>query len=140
AGIESGRAEPTTLAAEELQRHLTPFARGDARYVGTIDERIAELKKVTLDDVKQFHAEFYGADAGELIVAGDFKQEELRKAAADLLGNWTSRHPYQRMPTPYKKADAMNRKIQTPDKQNAIFEAGVRLRMTVEDPDLPAML
>jgi zinc protease len=140
AAVESGRAEPTTLAAQELQRHLSPFAPGDARYVGTIEDQIAALQKVTLDDVKAFHQQFYGADAGELIVSGDFNQDELRKAAADLLGNWTSRSPYQRMPTPYKPAEAMMRKIPTPDKQNAIFEAGVRFRMSDDDPDYPAMI
>src|SRR4051794_23373097 len=44
------------------------------------------------------------------------------------------------MPTPYKKAAALNRKIQTPDKQNATFEAGVRFRMANDDSDYPAML
>ena len=62
AALETGRAEPTTLAAQELQRHLSPFARATPRYVGTLDEQIAELKKVTLEDVKKFHEQFYGAD------------------------------------------------------------------------------
>jgi zinc protease len=56
AAIESTRSEPQTLAALEFQRRLSPYPKGDVRYVATIDEQIAELKKVTLEDVKRFHA------------------------------------------------------------------------------------
>ena len=56
--------------------------------MGTVDEQIAELKKVTLEDVKKFHEQFYGADAGELIVSGDFNAggtaEDRRGAAGKL--------------------------------------------------------
>jgi zinc protease len=140
AAIEAGRAEPTTLAALDLSRHLSPFAPGDARYLGTVDEQIAELKKVTLEDVKKFHAQFYGASNAELVVTGQFDQAAFGKAAQELLGTWTSSVPFERMAAPYKKAEPVNRTIRTPDKQNAIFEAGMRIRLTDDDPDYPAML
>ena len=140
AAIESTRSEPSTLAALEFQRRLNPYPKGDVRYVATIDEQIAELKRVTLEDVKQFHARFYGASSGELVVAGQFDQAGLRKAAADLLGGWTSASPYRRIANSYQKPQAVNLKIETPDKQNASFEAGIRIRMSDEDPDYPAMI
>ena len=140
AGIEAGRAEPTSLAADELQRHLSPFAPGDARFSPTVDQQIADLKKVTLEDVRQFHRQFYGAAAGELVVAGQFDRAAVEKAAAELLGSWTSPARFERLQTPYKAAAAVNRKIETPDKQNAIFEAGLRIRMSDTDPDYPALL
>jgi zinc protease len=110
------------------------------RYVATIDEQIEGLKKVTLEDVKQFHAQFYGASNGELVVAGQFDQGSLRTAAAELLGGWRSASPYQRIANSYQKPQPVNLKIETPDKQNASFEAGIRFRMSDEDPDYPAML
>jgi zinc protease len=140
AALENSRSEPQTLAALEVQRRLSPFPRGDARYVGTIDEQIAELRKVTLDDVKTFHARFYAASNGEMVVAGQFEQAAARQAAAELLGGWTSALPYQRLVTPYKKTEAANLKIETPDKQNATFEAGVRIQMSDESPDYPALV
>ena len=140
AAVESTRSEPQTLAALEFQRRLSPYPKGDVRYVPTIDEQTEELKRVTLEDVKQFHARFYGASSGELVVAGQFDQAVLRKAAADLLAGWTSASPYQRIATSYKKSEPVNLKIETPDKQNASFEAGIRFRMSDEDPDYPAML
>jgi zinc protease len=140
AAIESTRSEPSTLAALEFQRRLSPYPKGDVRYVATIDEQIEELKKVTLQDVKRFHAQFYGASSGELVVAGQFDQGSLRKAATELLAGWTTSSPYQRIANSYKKPEPVNLKIETPDKQNASFEAGIRFRMSDEDPDYPAMV
>ncbi len=140
AAIESSRSEPTTLAALDLQRRLSPFVKGDARYTGTLDEQIEELKKVTLDAVKQFHARFYAASNGEMVVLGQFDQVGLTKLAGDLLGSWKSDVPYQRLATPFKKIGPANLKIETPDKQNSIFEAGLRVKMADTDPDYPAMI
>ena len=140
AAIESARSEPQTLAALEFQRRLSPFPKGDVRYVAAIDEQIDELKKVTLEDVKQFHARFYGASSGELVVAGQFDQAALKTAAADLLGGWPGASSYRRIATPYLKPQPVNLKIETPDKQNASFEAGIRIRMSDEDPDYPALV
>jgi zinc protease len=140
AAIDSSRSEPQTLAALEFQRRLSPYPKGDVRYVGTIDEQIDELKRVTLADVKQFHASFYGASSGELVVVGQFDSALLRKTAAGLLSGWKSASPYRRLATSYKKMEPVNLKIETPDKENASFEAGLRIRMSDEDPDYPALV
>ena len=65
---------------------MNPFPRGDVRYVGTIDEQIEDVNKVSLDDVRRFHARFYGASHGEIVVVGQFKEADVRAAAAELLG------------------------------------------------------
>ena len=139
AGIESGRSEPASMSALELQRRMSPYAKSDVRYVGTIDEQIEEVRKVTLAGVKQFHAQYYGAANAELVVTGQFDSAEVRKTAAELLGEWKGA-PYQRLTSIYKKTDPANVKIETPDKQNANFEAGMRLKLSADDPDYPAMV
>ena len=80
ASLEEQRSDPIALASVAFQRHMSPQEKGDVRYVKTIDESIADLKAVTLDDVKKFHADFYGASHGELAVAGDF--EDVRDPGA----------------------------------------------------------
>jgi zinc protease len=141
AAIEAGRSEPQMLASLELSRHFTSsYPRGDVRYVATTDEQIEDLKKVTLDDVRKFYAQFYGASNADLVVAGQFDKEEVQKLTADLFGDWTSPSPYQRVLTPYRKIEPMDRKIETPDKQNATFLAATFIKFSDEDPDYPAML
>jgi len=132
--------DPGVRATEELQRHLSPYSKDDPRYLAVREDQIAELKNVTLDDVKKFHNQFYGASHGELVVVGQFDQDALQKAAAELLGNWNSSAPYERLRSSYRKADSINLKIETPDKENAQFEAGIRIQMRDEDPDYPAMV
>jgi zinc protease len=87
AGAERSRPEPGTLAQVELQRHLWPYPRGDARYVSTPDEDIAELKALTLDDVKNFYKQFYGVSTAELVVVGQFETAPVQKLASELFGN-----------------------------------------------------
>ena len=139
-GIERGRTEPASLSVEALQRNLSPYPRGDVRYIRTIDEQIEDLNKVTLDDVKKFHAQFYGASHGEMAVVGQFNPADVRKAAAELLGGWNSQIAWARVIPKYQKTTPINLKIETPDKQNSQFEAGLRIRMSDTDPDYPAMV
>ena len=141
AAVESGRSEPQVLAMLELNRHFTSFyPRGDVRYAATPDEQIEDLKKVALEDVRKFYAQFYGASNADFVVAGQFDKEEVQKLAADLFGDWKSPSPFQRVLTPYRKVEPMDRKIETPDKQNAMFLAAMLTRISDEDPDYPAML
>jgi zinc protease len=140
AGIESRRTEPGPQASLALERTLNVYPRNDPRYVGTIDEDIEDTGKVTLDDVKKFYAQFYGAAHGELVIVGQFDTTAAGKAAADLFGNWTSPAAYQRITTNFRRIAPVNLKIETPDKQSATFEAGLNLQMQDTDPDYPAMV
>jgi zinc protease len=108
--------------------------------VGTLNERIEDLKKVTLDDVRKFYADFYGASNAKVAVTGQFAPVDVRKLVADLFGNWKSSIPYTRIATNYRKFDAIDRNIETPDKQNAMFIGAVVVKMTDDDPDYPAMV
>ena len=138
--LENPPTEPTQLAPESLQRQLSPYAKGDALYDRTREEQLADMQKVTLSDVKQFHDQFYGASHGVFAILGPFDEAIVRKTADELLGSWTVTGPYQRMFGSYKKTEPINQKIETPDKANAQFEAGLRIQMSQDDADYPAMV
>lgn len=140
AGIENNRTDPAALAPLALNRAMNPFPRGDVRYVGTIDEQIEDVNKVSLNDVRKFQARFYGASHGEVVVIGQFKEADVRAAAAKLLGRWSVAAPFERIVTNYQKTTPVNLKIETPDKQNATFDAAVAFAMSDTDPDYPAMV
>jgi zinc protease len=95
---------------------------------------------VTLDEVKKFYSQFYGASHGEFAIVGQFDQAAVGKIAAELFGAWNSPAPYTRITTTFQKTEPVNLKIETPDKQNATFDAGLRLAMMDTDPDYPAMV
>ncbi len=138
--LSQPRTEPTQLSAEILQRHLSPYPKGDPRYSGTPEDQVAEIQKVTLDDVKKFHQQFYGASHAVMAIVGPIDKDVVQKAAAELLGSWTSPAPFATLKTVYAKAPPINQKIETPDKANAQFEAGLRFQMSQNDSDYAAMV
>jgi len=138
--IEYQRSEPQAVASNALQRHLSPYQKGDPRYVETIDEALENIKAVTLDEVKKFHADFYGAQNGELSVIGDFDDKEITKLAGELFGSWKSKMPYTRLAREFKDAAPINKSFETPDKANAVFFAGMNLSLRDDDPDSPALV
>jgi zinc protease len=142
AGIEQGRNEPQTLAFLELDRHLDAnYPRGDLRYVSTPDEQIEDLKKVSLAEIQQFYRQFYGGGPeSEIAIVGQFDPAQVSKLLAELFGNWKTPAPYARILSPYRQVAAMDKTIETPDKQNAMLAAGELAKISDEDPDYPAMI
>jgi zinc protease len=140
AGAESSRTEPNSLASLDMERHMNArYARGDVHYVSTIDEQIEDWKKLTLDQVRSFYTQFYGAGEGEIAIAGQFDPAQAQKLVTELFGDWKSASPYARPLTPYAKVEPINLKIETPDKQNALFLVGMPMKMDDEDPDYAAL-
>jgi zinc protease len=140
ANIEQQRTEPTQIAFTEFARRLSPFPKGDVRYISTSDEDLAALNAATLEQAKQFYQDFYGAGNAQLTVIGDFDSQEIARLAADLFGNWKSPKPFARVPSIYKDIAPGNQSFPTPDKANAFFVAGLNLKIRDDNPDYPALL
>jgi zinc protease len=138
--IDNAKTEPQTLGSLEFQRALNPYPRGDIRSAMSLEETVEDLQKVTLDQIRKFHADFVGASNAELSIAGDFDSAGMEKLAAELFGTWRSPGAYQRVPRDYQKIAATTKVIKTPDKQNAVFLAGQNLNLSDSDPDYPALI
>jgi zinc protease len=137
---ESSKTEPNALASIEMNRHLNAqYKPGDPRYVETLDEQIDALKAVKLDDVRQFYGQFYGPGEGVIVVSGQFDPRQIQKLITDLFGDWKSLSSYKRIPRQYAAVDQINRKIETPDKKNALIVFGAPMKITDEDPDYAAL-
>jgi zinc protease len=140
ANIEQNKSEPTQIAFTTYNRLLSPYPKGDVRYITTSDEDVANVTATTLDQAKQFYQDFYGASNAQLTVIGDFDDKEITKLAGDLFGNWKSPKPFARVPSVYNDVAASNQSFPTPDKANAFFVAGFNLRIRDDNPDYPALL
>lgn len=138
--IENQRSEPGAQAGLLLGRHLSPHLPADWRYIATLDERIARIKALSLNQVKQCHRDFYGASNSELSLVGDFDPEEISRLAQQLFGDWKSPLPYVRIAEPYQEAAAIERVLETPDKANAVLRAGMNLKLRDDHPDYVALV
>jgi zinc protease len=97
------------------------------------------LQAVSIEDLRRCHDEFYGASNAELAVVGDFDAEEITRLAEQLFGDWKSPRPFTRIASSYHDVPAINRDLDTPDKANAVFQAGLNLPLRDDLPDYPAL-
>ena len=140
AAAEASRGEPGTLAQIALQQALLDYPRGHPRHVNSVDETIAGAKAVTAAELHRFHDEFFGANAGELVVVGDFDAPVVEQESRQLFGSWRSRESVAPLPEVLTPTVAATKVIETPDKANAVFMAGMNFRMQDTDPAYPAFL
>jgi zinc protease len=134
------KTEPAPLASRMLQRKLTPYDRDDVRYVPTIEESIARLDAVKLEDVKKLYENQLSGQAGELASVGDFDPDALQQSISDILRNWKSEIAYNRIERPaHTDLKGGKETIETPDKANAIYVAGLVYPLTDSDPEYPAL-
>jgi zinc protease len=140
AQIESQRSEPQSLAFTAFQRQMTPYPKEDIRYVSTPDEDVAALNATKLEDLKQFHKDFYGAQNATMSAVGDFDEASLRKVVMSELGTWKARKPFSRLVSTYNDIKPTPQSIEAPDKANAMMVAGVNLPLRDDDPDYPALV
>ncbi|MDQ5837194.1 MAG: insulinase family protein [Acidobacteriota bacterium] len=140
ASIEQNKSEPTFIAFTAFNRMLNPYPKGDVRYVSTPEEDLANIGAATLEDVRQFYKDFYGASDVTLTVVGDFDPKEVSALTTQLFGDWKSPKPFTRVPNLYKDVPAANQSFPAPDKANAFFVAGFNLRLRDDDPDYPALV
>lgn len=139
AKIEESKSDPGQMVQTAWARHLAPWPADDVRYSPTPDEQVTRVSGVTLDQVKRFHADFYGASAGELAIVGDFDAAAMKGIVTELFGSYTAKMPYERIPNPYQDRPAGDLTIEAPDKENAVFRGGQLLEMSDGDPGYPAM-
>jgi zinc protease len=140
AAIEQQKSEPDAVAQNAYARRMSPYPKGDVRYVDTPDESLAGYKAATLQDVKSFYDNFYGASKSELALVGDFDAKETLGLATSLFGDWRSPQAFTRVPRPYQNVAPVNDSFETPDKANAFFIAGQNLPIGDDDPDYPALV
>ncbi len=137
--VESSRSDPGQVARVAFGKHMQPWPADDVRYIANPDESIAAIGKVDLADVKQFHADFYGASAAELVLVGDFDVAAVEKLADELFGNWKSEKSHTRLGAGYQARPPLRLELETPDKEGAVFQAGQRIALREDHPDYPAL-
>lgn len=138
--LDEQSAEPQALAPRAVRQKLSPYPVGDVRYFPGIVEEMKLVEELDLATVKRIYDEFLSASAGELAIVGDFDEKTTTAALTDLLGGWKSKQPYERIVRAADKIPAPEMiKIKTPDKENAMYFAGLLMPLSDESPDYPAL-
>jgi len=138
--IESRRREPEALVENAVDRHGNPYPRGDVRHARSFDEAVADAKAVTAEQVRAFHARFYGAADAQFAASGDMDVAAVQKALAAAFGDWKAASAYTRVTTPLVGVSPERFMIRTPDKQNATMAVRLALPLTDNDADYAAFM
>ena len=138
--MEESLSDPQGRASNAFGRLLSPYPKSDIRYEMTLEEEIEDVKKVSLDDVKKFHKEFYGGSETTITVVGDFNETAILDKVKDQYAAWESSKPYERITDPYTELQPADEVIETPDKSNAMFFAGMPVKVNDSHEDYAAMV
>jgi zinc protease len=143
AGLEASRQEPGVLRQEATRGHYNKargVSLGHPDYVMGVDERIANLKATTLDEVKRFYADYWSFNEAQVSVVGALP-DGLAAEIDKLFGDWKKpaapkfvRHIPQHVGIPPARFDAIAR-----DKANAIVRLHEPLALNSQDADYPAL-
>jgi zinc protease len=142
-GLEASRSEPQAIVPRAYARHWARnYSPDDPRYVRTIDEELAFINGITVDNLRDFHEEFFGASHAEVVVVGDFDPNEVRALIAQGLDGWRSPKPFSDVLNLYANLakDPTSQDFNTPDKENAFFMGGMPIEMRDSHPEYPALL
>lgn len=95
--IALGISQPQTIAL----MHFRKILYGDHPY-GTILPTEADVKKITLEDIRGFVSSNFYPKRAHIYVAGRFDEAAVKKAISDSLGGWNKSGPerVENVPTP----------------------------------------
>jgi zinc protease len=101
---------------------------------------VTRLKAVSLADLRDFHARFYGAEHAQLALVGDFDADDAIRQAAFLFGDWRAQVQFERVDRPFVDIPATQFKLDAPGKANAVFQASQPIDLIDDSPDYPLLL
>jgi len=140
AEMDQQRSDPQAIANNAYQRTMTPYTKGNIHYTMTFDEQVDAIKAVKAEDLKQFYADFYNGQSATVAVVGDFDEASALTELKGLFTGWKAPQPFVRVPNLYFDVAATAKKVNTPDKKNAMLFAGMNLQLKDEDADYPALI
>jgi zinc protease len=138
--LQAQMNDPTERSRDALLSHFNVYPPEDPRYYMPLAERIERIQKASLDEVRRFHADFWGTSRGEIAIVGDFDDRATEALLRELFSGWASKAPYARVLQEPREVAPVRLFIDTPDKENAFYRARVNIALHDSDPDYVPLL
>ena len=134
-GLQSQLSDPEARSRDALARHFDTYPRGDPRAYIPLEDRIRQVEATSVDDVKNFHRDFWGTARGDIAIVGDFDDRAAEALIRELFAGWDSKAPYALILSEPREVAAQRIAVDTPDKENAYYRARINLALRDDDPD-----
>ncbi|MCH7343856.1 insulinase family protein [Pelomonas sp. CA6] len=141
--LKASREELGGLADEAVRAHYNQ-ARGldfgDPDYLQGVDDRITQLHRTRLEDLRAFHARYWSADDAQVAVVGALPPG-LDEALERLLGDWKKPQAprFVREPRVYKPVPGAHFEARAKDKPSALLRLQQDLALNDADDDALAL-
>ena len=139
-GLEAARKEPGTAAGQAMASAFDPWPAGHPLRFRSIDEQLAELKAMKLDDLRAYHRDVFGSAEGQIAIVGDFDPVQVKPLLEKLFADWKAGVAYAPIHTRYNAVATRKEQLETPDKTSAVFVARQNLPLNDDDADYAALL
>ena len=137
--VEQNLQDPQRLAFNQYRRVQNPVAKGHPNYTPTYEELLNDIETLSLAQLREFHATYYGANNLHVGIVGDFAAEALTAQFTQLFSTWESQVDYTRISDAYSDVAAQTITFDTPDKENATFVAALMLPVGGAHADAAAL-
>ena len=139
AQLESQRGVPDAVAFTVLDQLVNPYPNDDIRAVLDLDMRIAQIKGTTLQQVKDFHREFFSAAHAELVLVGAFDPVLAKEQIKKVFGDWTGTASYAPIRYEHRPLEGSRTMLATPDKKSATYVADMQVPVGDAHADFVAL-
>ena len=140
AGWEKELVEPQSLATTSVRQHISPWPKGDPRYVPSIEEEIQRTKDVTRDQLVKLFENYLTPEHAQLAIVGDFDPDEIVPLCENVLADWKAKQPYKRLADKASDKPGGFEDINTPDKKNAVYFSAMTFPLKDTASDYPALV
>ena len=138
--VQSRMDDPRIQARDAITEYFNHYEKTDPRYRLTSKELKAAIEKATLDEVKEYYADQFGLNRGEVAIVGDFDAKAVKAQLEKILKEKASKVPYERIIRKHFDTPGTRIIIDTPDKENATIVARFDFAQNKGEPDSDAML
>jgi zinc protease len=135
--LEASAQNTEARAQEAFGRAI--FPPGHPNRPHTVSDYEAAAKAATLDELKAFHAKYYGPAHMTLVVVGDVDAPETQAEIGKAFSGWTSGQDYVRPATPAVLKSAREVSVPLTDKPSVSVLIGQPTGLRYKDPDALAL-
>lgn len=141
AGLEAALKDPAQVAGSMSALRFDNYPPQHPLQPRSLEQRLAEARAVSYDDVRQCATDFTGTSHLRLALVGSFTAQDVQAIWSRLSQLPKAKIPYERIRDVAAPLSVENAPIRVvmPEKPNATVFGSLPLRITDSDPDFPAL-
>jgi len=137
AGVQHAMDSTAAQASGALKRHL--FSTDHPIHVRPLEEELTELERLTVEQIKDYHAAHFGSDELRITFAGDLDADIVTEAVRANLGDWPKHGLAAKFVPDAGAATPTHESVPMADKQNLDVRLGHTLSLRRDDDDFIAL-